>query len=78
MIKFNYKVEEDKYVEGGSRTASCGNPFLAFAHEWLAQLFQADFDGYMGGDLQQWNRGARTRVKLLNTEMSKPPSHVRA
>ena len=57
---------------------SRGNVFLTFAHEWLAQLFQADFDGHMGRDLKQWNRGACARVKLANTEMSKPPADVRA
>ncbi len=46
--------------------------------DWLALLFQDDFDGYMGGDMQEWNRGARTRVKLASSEMSRPPAHVQA
>jgi hypothetical protein len=51
-IKFSYKTEEDKFMLGGTSLASCGNLFITFAHEWLALLFQADFDGYVGGDLQ--------------------------
>ncbi len=75
-IKFNYKEQQDKYVAGGTRLVSCGNVFLAFAYDWLALLFQADFYGHVGGDLQQWNRAACAAVKLADAELSKPPAHV--
>ena len=52
-IKFNYKEEPDKYAQGEVWIVFGGHVLLTFAHEWLALMFQADFDGYMGGDLQQ-------------------------
>ncbi len=53
-IKFNYETRDARYILGGTRLVSSGNVLLTFAREWLALTCQADFDGYMGGDLQQW------------------------
>ncbi len=77
-VKFKYETREDKYILGGTKLASIGDVLLTFAREWLALMFQADFDGYVGGDLQKWKRGTRTRVRFANAEMSKPPAHIRA
>ena len=76
-IKLNYKKHVDK--DGPTRWVSNGTVFLTFVPEWLAMLFkEADFDGHLGGDLQQWTRSACTLVQLANAEMNKLPSHVRA
>ncbi len=40
-------TEEDKYIVGGTMLVSRGNVFLTFAHECLALMFQADYDGYV-------------------------------
>ncbi len=77
-IKLIYETRKDKHVLGGTRLVWNGNVYLTFAHERLALMSQADFDGCMGKGLQQWNRGACTRVKLADTEMSKPSAHTRA
>ena len=61
-----------------TRLVSDGKVFLTFVREWLAMVFQADSDGYVGGDWQQWRLNACTRVTLANMEMNKLPSHVRA
>ncbi len=53
-IKFNYKEEPDKYVQGEVRIVFGGHVFLTFAHEWLALVFQAEFDRYMGG-VESWS-----------------------
>ncbi len=76
-IKLNCKEEQDNHIEDGIRLVSCRHVFLSFAREWQL-LFEAQFDGYTGRVLRQSNRGACTRVKLANMEMSKPPAHVRA
>ncbi len=76
-IKFNYKEHADR--RGGStRIVSSGTVFVTIAHELLAMLFKADFDAYMCGDMQQWEKGACTRVHLANEEMNKLPAHVSA
>ncbi len=41
-------------------------------------MFNADFEGYVGGDLQQWYREKCTRAHLANSEMNKPRAQVRA
>ncbi len=43
-IKFTHKEEQDRCIAGEVRLVSCGNVFLMFAHDWLALLFQKDFD----------------------------------
>ena len=77
-IKFKHEEGPASYFQGEVRIVFGGHFFLTFAHERLALVFQADFDEYMGGDLQTCKSGACTRVKLADSEMSKPPSHVRA
>jgi hypothetical protein len=75
-IKFNYKEHSSRH--GSITLVSNDTVFVTFVHEWLAMLFQADLDGYMGGDLQRWRRYAFNLVQLANVEMNKLRSHVRA
>ena len=51
-----------------------GKVFICFLNEHLADLFQSQFDGWYGGDLQQYERFQYTRVRGNIEEMYKPVS----
>ena len=51
-----------------------GKVFVCFLNEHLADLFQAQFDGWYGGDLQQYERYQYTRITGNIEEMYKPVS----
>ena len=46
--------------------------FIAFLNEHLADLFQVQFDGWYGGDLEQYRRCQYTRVNGNVEEMYMP------
>ena len=55
-----------------------GKVFICFLNEHLADLFQAQFDAWYGGDLKQYEKFQYTRVSGDVQEMYKPDYRHRA
>ncbi len=65
-------------VDGEDILVFHGKVFLTLANEYLADLFMAQFDGYYGGDWEQYRKCKYTRTSVAENEMFMPGAAHRA
>ena len=51
-----YSNRDAETVEGGDVKVFHGRVYIAFLNEYLADLFRAQFDGWYGGDMMQFEK----------------------